>query len=480
MANNRWREAAMLLRNPITTPKGNFGRPMRIGFVFPRPSLSFALLVVLMTVLVVAGGASRESVAGQVLVRIAAFLVLVIQVLFGPRPVTTTDVKGPLLILAAVIALTSIQLVPLPPTLWRVLPGREAVEEIAGTGVWRSWSFVPGATVNALVSLAVPVAVLVTATALSKDEKCWLPGLCLLAVTIEMLLGLVQFSGVAFDNPLINDTPGGISGTFANRNHFALFLALGCVIIPVWMFRDGRRLGWRGSVGLGLLLLFVLMILASGSRAGLAAGGLAVLIAAVLSLRGLRSELRNAPRWVLPGVMIVVGVIIASFLLASVAAGRAISVQRSLVVDIEQDLRSRALPTVWSMTSATFPAGNGVGAFDPMFRASEPSALLKPSYFNQVHNDFVDVPLSSGLPGLLLLGAALTWWAVASVRAWRNRTMLPRLGSAILLLIMLASAFDYPARTPIMMAMIVLAMIWLSNRHRHDGVSALPRSGQHL
>ena len=370
--------------------------------------------------------------------------------------------------------------------IWQALPGREFFNEAAnGTGgAWRSLSLVPGATVNALAALIVPLAVLVSTTALSKAEKAWLPGFVLTLVVASMLLGLLQFSGAGIDNPLVNDTPGAVSGTFANRNHFALFLALGCLLVPVWMLREGSRLQWRGPVGLGLLLLFTLTILASGSRAGMAVGAMAIVIAGIMALRGLRRELRHTPRWVLPAVFAAGIALLVALVLVSVAADRAVSIQRSLSVDVEQDIRSRALPTIWEMTRATFPVGSGPGGFDPIFRAYEPLDLLKPTYFNHAHNDFVEVVLELGLPGLLLLAAALAWWAWASVGAWRDlanrHSMLPRLGSAMLLLVIVASAFDYPARTPLMMAMMVLAVVWLSSQPDKDMVSALPGSDWHL
>jgi O-antigen ligase len=241
---------------------------------------------------------------------------------------------------------------------------------------------------------------------------------------------------------------------------------------------------WRGPVGLGLLLLFALTILASGSRAGMAIGTAAIMIAGIIARRGLRRELRHTPRWVLPVVLAAIIALLGASVLASVAADRAVSIQRSLSIDVEQDMRNRAFPTVWEMTRDAFPAGSGLGGFDPLFRIHESLDLLKPTYFNQAHNDFIEVVLGAGLPGLLLLIAALAWWAWASVRAWRNlanrQSMLPQLGSAVILLVIAASVFDYPARTPLIMAVIVIATVWLSGPSEENVVSALPGSGQHL
>ncbi|RYF05653.1 MAG: hypothetical protein EOO77_28160 [Oxalobacteraceae bacterium] len=90
----------------------------------------------------------------------------------------------------------------------------------------------------------------------------------------------------------------------------------------------------------------------------------------------------------------------------------------------------------------------------------------------------LEIVLDAGLPGLLILMAALIWWGWASLRVWsisgassrsersgdKEDLMLPRIGSAMLLLIVIASAFDYPARTPMIMALIVIGALWLHNR----------------
>ena len=62
--------------------------------------------------------------------------------------------------------------------------------------------------------------------------------------------------------------------------------------------------------------------------------------------------------------------------LISVAAGRAVSINRALTVDAGQDMRARGLPTVLEMIRTYFPFGSGLGGFDPIFRIHEPFELL--------------------------------------------------------------------------------------------------------
>ena len=105
-----------------------------------------------------------------------------------------------------------------------------------------------------------------------------------LFVTAAALIAVMQAAGVLFTNILINDTPGDVSGMFANRNHFALLAAIGCLIAPVWAFSNRHRPGWRGAVAHALVIIFVLAILASGSRAGLMLGGVAIVLALLIGI----------------------------------------------------------------------------------------------------------------------------------------------------------------------------------------------------
>lgn len=448
------------------------------------PDLSLMLLAGLLVILWLTGGASREDVSGQILARGAAWIAIVVAVLFARRP-RIAEARGAALILGAAILLCVAQLIPLPPGVWHALPGRTAFADplISPPDLWRPWSLVPGATMNALFSLVVPLAVLVLATGVREEQKRWIPIAMLGTIVLSLLVGLLQFTGAGIVNPFVNGTRGAVDGMIANRNHFALLLAIGLLIAPVWGVGAGGTSRVRAPIALGLVLLLVLTILASGSRAGMALGVVAFVLGLVMSQRGLKSALRRYPRWTLPAIGIGIVALIAIFVLASVAADRAVSIDRLVEQDAGADMRTRGLPTVLAIVHAYFPFGSGLGSFDPIFRMHEPFALLKPTYFNHAHDDFLEIVLTAGLPGLLLLATAIAWWAWRSIAAWRGDAVLPKLGSATLLLILLASAVDYPARTPIIMAMTTIAAIWLGGAGRANdaaGEAPLPSTGRKL
>ncbi|MFK4002579.1 O-antigen ligase family protein [Qipengyuania sp. NPDC077563] len=440
---------------------------------FPRAA--FILLAAFMLIVWIAGGASRADVLGQVVVRIAAWLILIVTVLVLPRPDWRATAPVTVL-LAASIGLVVLQLVPLPSSLWANLPGREVLAQtaivIAQPQPWRPISISPGATVNALSSLVVPAVVLLLLAQFTARDHKRLVVLMLGLIVASGLIGVLQFAGSSFQNPFVNNVANSVSGTFANRNHFALFIAVGCILAPVWAFGDRDASLWKMFCAIGLITVFALVILATGSRAGMLIG----LAAIVLGLLSVGSHFRKAikvlPQRVWLPVVAVFIVLLVLAIVLSISLDRAVSVDRAFSLNAAEDGRTAALPTVWQLTWLVFPIGAGFGTFDPLFRIYEPDYLLGPSYWNQAHNDWLAIVLDGGLVALILLCTAWIWWARRSIRVWLmsvdEQALRARAGANIILLIGLASFVDYPARTPIIMSVLVVAAVWLATGGEGD------------
>ena len=449
-------------------------------------SVSAISLCLLLAVLWLAGGASRPDVTGQVVVRAAVALLLVGWLVLGERP-SFAHVKAPLVLLVLSIALPLVQLVPLPPALWQALPGRDLFIDAATLSgqsqPWRPLAIVPGAAANAAASLTVPLATLLFWAGMKDHERRWVPSVLLCLVAANAVVGLLQFSSGGMDYPFVNDTVGVVGGTFANRNHFALFMAFGCLLVPHWSTREAPRFSWRIPVAVGLVALFMLAVLAGGSRAGLFLVLIATALGIVVAWPSIRQTLGRAPRWATPALVMGMVSLLGVVILVSIAADRAQSIDRILADDAGQDMRTRALPTVLEAIRTYFPVGAGLGGFDPIFRIHEPFHLLKPTYFNHAHNDYLEIVLDAGVLGLALLIAGLGWWLLSSVKAWRaggrGHDASAKTGSAILLLVIIASLFDYPARTPIMLSMVMLGALWLARGLRSGG-APLPVDHPHL
>jgi O-antigen ligase len=114
-----------------------------------------------------------------------------------------------------------------------------------------------------------------------------------------------------------------------------------------------------------------------------------------------------------------------------------------------------------------FPFGSGAGSFVEVFQIDEPNRLLGLSYANHAHNDWLELMMTMGLPGLLLLLVSLWAFARATRAAFRaplgegRRAPFARLGAVILLIFALGSIGDYPLRTPSLACLFVVAVLWL-------------------
>lgn len=431
-----------------------------------------------MTLLWVVGGASRGDVLGQVFARGGACIAIIVALLSLGRS-EHGSLRPVWLLLLATLAIPLIQLIPLPPGLWIGLGGHNTLPPTSNDLVWRTLTMSPGATLNAVGALLVPAAVLILLAQMNEIDRVRVLTLLLVFIVTASVFGILTFSGVVFDNPFINDVRGQVSSVFANRNHFALLLAMGCVVAPVWALADREGLRWRGPLAAALLLLFVLMVIATGSRSGLLLVTVSLALSLALVGKRIRRTLRGASPWILPTIASAAVIVLLLFVTLSFLAGRVEAVDRLFSLAVGEDLRVRAQPTLLTMATTYFPWGGGLGSFDAAFRLNEPDTLLALQYFNQAHNDYLGVALDAGLPGMLLLGAAVLWWAGATLRVLRassgESVMLGRLGSALLVLVFVASATDYPARTPTMMAIIVISGVWLATASASIRRSALPR-----
>lgn len=451
-------------------------RPERIRFY---ALVAFLILVFLM------GGGSRDDITSLVILRPLAVLMCGYGLATLTRQHFETN-RGWIALITLTVMLPLLHLIPLPPAIWQALPGRDIVAEIdAAThldGAWRPFSMTPARTWNALFSLAVPLAVLIVGLQLThEDRKRLLPVVVVIGL-VSALLGLLQAigpgSGALYFYRITN--VGSAVGLFSNRNHQAFLLATMLPLLTVWALnprKTPQQLHARTIAAVGAGLLLFPMILVTGSRAGLM---LSVLGAAGAAFIYLRSKITAATRrhsgidwrWPIAGLFIVL------LALAILLANRAEAIQRLVSLDVADDLRLRVLPVLLDLTWHYMPFGTGLGSFVEIFRMHEPNSLLQPEYVNHAHNDLIELALTAGAPGFLLLAAWLFAIGRGVLRTWTARwpedpsrqTMLlyGRAAGIGLVLILLASLPDYPLRTPSIAALAMVFVLWLNDVRAPD------------
>jgi O-antigen ligase len=149
------------------------------------------------------------------------------------------------------------------------------------------------------------------------------------------------------------------------------------------------------------------------------------------------------------------------------------SLRRLSDMAVTSDTRMTTLPVTVAMMRDLFPVGSGFGSFEVMYRIVEPSELLSLRYLNHVHNDYVELAIEAGLPGLVILGVAMVWYLAMLARSLRKHAFaqpferrLAQAAAGVVLVALLASITDYPARTPIWMMVLAMSAVWLAGTTR--------------
>jgi O-antigen ligase len=439
------------------------------------PALRFWVLTGFLVLIFLTGGSSWPNVPSLMILRPFSILVLG-YALFMLRG---EDVRFALPLVAfvvAVVALTALHLMPLPPSLWHALPGRQLVADIdtaVGLGkVWRPLSVAPKATINALFFLITPLAVLLMTIQLTALDRLRLLYVIIALMIVSGLIGLLQTIGASYT---VYSFSAPNAGFFANRNHQGVLLASMLPMLAV--ASEARLFSWlppRSAKILAIAIAIVLvpLIIVTGSRAGMVAMVAALLLVPALRLRLIVPQSRQHSalrrRWSL----LLGSLTIAGLVALVVLSARDVAIERMGV--ISEDIRYPVWVSVVNAASHYMPWGSGIGTYISAYQVYEPTSLLRPTYSNHAHNDWLEVLFTAGIPGGLLLLSAVGLFIAG---AWRAVSapgvtgLAGRLGLITVLLLALGSAVDYPLRTAIASSMLVIAAVWAipTEETKHEG-----------
>lgn len=440
-----------------------------------QKSVQFWALVALVIVTFLIGGGSKDDIASLVWLRPFAALMLC----GGLVTLTAGQARSHrfLLGLAAVIAgLIVLHLIPLPPAVWQALPGRGLIAEIDGAaglaGTWRPLTLAPTGTWNALFALLPPAAALVLAVQLSSSELRAMVPVLLFIGAAAVLVALLQIGGPT-DGPLYFyqfTNTGSPVGLFANRNHQAAFLVSLLPMLFIYATASDGGPARRFQLILALFggLLVVPLVMVTGSRAGMALAVIALLLLPLLNHgRDRLPQDRWASRLPVAGALFLIVLVGLAY-----ALGRAEAIERFTQNPSGADPRSSAWGPMLDMAWTYFPAGSGIGSFAKVFTLDEPYALLALTSFAHAHNDWLETMITAGLPGLMIVAAAIAGLAIAAKAAWWTShagsadVRLGRLGLFVILLLGLASITDYPLRVPSLACLFAIAAVWAAQAVR--------------
>ena len=376
------------------------------------------------------------------------------------------------LLVLVIVALVYVALlaVPLPPSVWTGLGGRGAIADgYRVLGIERPWlpmSVTPYLSLATLLTLIPPLALFCTIISLRAYRPSWLAAGLILGTIAGVLLGALQVSGGGGDVPsrwyLYRESSFGFAtGFFANANHMADLLVstlpfLAALLTSARSANRQRNSAIMAGVGGAALLVLVGIALNHSLAAYLLT--LPVLAVSALIAVPRRSHWR---KWAIAGAALILAGGLGAVWTESFRNGPFGSDTATSVGS-----RQEMLATTAKAMGDFMPWGSGLGSFQDVYHLYEKPAEVTNTYVVHAHNDYAELALELGLPGVLLILAFLAWWAGEARNAWRfaDASAYSRAAAVTSGAMLIHSLVDFPLRTSALAAVLAMCLALLVER----------------
>lgn len=452
-------------------------------------ALQAGVIAAFVALALVLGGSTASGITANAVLQIAAVIAIAATIGCSGGIARDAPERRLLLLAAAFGILIVVQVVPLPPALWKAFPGREPIAAgLTALGEplpWMPLSLAPAKTVHFGLALLVPAAMIVMICTFRRPVARVAIIVLVVVTTLSVLLGVAQVAGNGQFYLYRYSNFGSAVGFFANSNHFGTLM---CVTMPLVAGLVAR---WRsGSDGaqavsrlvmavvlLGVVLLALLGIVMTKSVAAVLLALIAIVGSAAIVLSGLPRAVRLA---FLGGVVAVV--------LAAAAVAIVTGASDLVTASVGDGPLSRT--EMWRATANAIEsygaAGTGFGAFPQVFPMFEDPEAVTVMVANHAHNDLLEFVLEGGVPGVILLALFLVWFAARLGAVWlvgRRRDPLAQGGSIAVLIVLLHSLVDYPLRNAAIAAVFGLGLALLARQSGggpREEDAAVSQPGRHL
>lgn len=411
------------------------------------------------------GGGVQNILLSNVILQFLAIPLLIVAFLrinWNDR----SDIRFLLCLIAIALATPLLQLIPLPPAIWKALPLRaveaQALDAIGAAGHWQPISMTPTRSWLSLLAMAPPVAIFTATLQLNSRERGILTVVAILFGLINAFIGLFQLAQGEKSPLRLYEYGVDAVGLFANRNHLAALLYALPPLAAAWIFSlldpvrhnwlDGRRVKTDDIVPLiGAVVVYFILIgaeLMTRSRAGALLVILSVFL--VLLIPGWQAAnlgKKNEGRRFVLGLAVLALVFAAQYGLYFLA--------QRFTNDPLADARLVFARVTLDGALKSLPFGTGLGSFVPVYMFLEKTPEVMMVYANHAHNDYLELLLETGVAGAGILLAFFFWGIRRGIILWRARPKentasslyLSRAALMSMFLIALHSSVDYPLRT---------------------------------
>lgn len=448
---------------------------MRHGERLNRPAADSAALCLLLLVALVFGGGGSPATVAELVVQIATLAIVGALVFMTgstahlPHAAVRRDwLIGGLGI--ALIALYLLQLIPLPPSLWSMLPGRDALAinlEAFDDKPWLPLSIAPHLTFASLLSLIPPFAAYALASNTGRDAGVWVLRTLAFFAALTIGLQLLQKTGdFNFHDQMKSSFTHGFQ---ANRNSQGDILAIMMSVLAIRSSQGWSRLAFAAQQ-LSLAAVLLVAVILTGSRSGVAITGAVALLVGYSTLResGIVTA-RGRSIAIAIAVIVMAGAIWYAFSnpvvlsafdrFGSGSRGRTEIVWPDAVYALKQFL----------------PLGAGFGTFIPAFQIFESQETFTALRANRAHSEPLEVLIEAGIPGAIVIAGLIV---AALGRGWsgarRSQSEEERSRGLLLvivtMLLLTHSLIDYPMRSMSIAVLFatLLGLIVADRRRRLD------------
>jgi O-antigen ligase len=425
----------------------------------------------LVSLAIALGGGGTVNPQTEMVLQVATFLLTIPLLTIDSCKRGLANVPSAAWLLAwLVIVIPVIQLIPLPPSIWQKLPGREVeVQSLTLALSQQSWmplTVAPARTFASLLAMISAVLVFLQVARLGERGRNWICAAVAMMGGASLLLGVLQLSHTGgLDWSLYSEFHYGyLVGFQANRNAETDVLQIALLAVGVLTaarLADGKH---HAATWLGLAiaaLAFLVGIFLAGSRAGIAIAPLTLFVLAVMLFPFVKPS-PKAAWWAAGAVLALVVFGAATWQLPAVqkVADR-FAIMRESRLDLWADT-TRSIAEVW-------PVGSGVGTIVPMLETAERLARVDPSRPVRAHNDWLEWTLEGGLAGILVLFAIAFVLALAlftAIAALQKRDAKLRRAQVIFAVGVFAlealhAIVDYPMRSMSLAALTGIAAAFL-------------------
>jgi putative inorganic carbon (HCO3(-)) transporter len=331
----------------------------------------------------------------------------------------------------AFIIVACIQVIPMPEVLVSIIsPKAHEIQVLANVSTFY-FSLDPGQSAISFFKLLAYFCLFICTLLLVNDEKR-----IKLLLTIMVAAGTVQAVYGALEILLGSqtslvfgiDVSESATGSFVYRNHYANFLmmclaaGIGLMVTSLQKDKLYSRKEWLRSVATAMLgskalirislAIMVIALVMSRSRMGNTAFFVSMTIVGLMALLLVKQRSKGL-------TILIISMFVIDLVIVSAWFGLDKVQQRLTETSLQRESRDEVIIDALPMVIDYPISGTGAGSFYSVFPSYKNSDVH--SFYDHAHNDFLQMTIEYGIPGISILALLVLLAFYKSVRAMRNR-----------------------------------------------------------